>query len=181
MKKKNPLQFARPLLDAAFKNGAEERVLQDIQNFGVLFLDSVFHETLIKISALPFEKIIFLFRAAFQDSFHPLTLNFFIILAASRNMDIFSKILEQYKNLYFTKKNISRIVLVTAKKLDQETREHYILQLKNIKKQELFVEFEEDSRLVGGCQLYEGSRLFDYSVSNFLDYLTKALLKHNFS
>lgn len=170
-------QYGKALYEVAVKNGAAERILNDLDALAHISRDQNFLELIKKAAYLPKETIKKLLVKVFGGQIDNSVLNLIILLIFKRHFQRLPKIFDAFKKAYYKAKGIIEIKVCMARKFGMDTENHILEALQKQVTGAVRISFEEDSALIGGMQFYERGYLTDYSIKNYLDNLGKQLLK----
>lgn len=169
--------YARALYEAAVEQSALPSVTADVEKLQELIEQS---EELMEfintpLLAPPFKSDTF--QQLFTDVLHPLTINFFKLLALKQRerflraiMDVFSTIVDEAAG---------RVVaqVTTAVPITENQEQHFTQQLSTFSGKQVRLETETDEQIQGGFIVQLGDTVFDASITTQLQRLKQQLAK----
>ena len=169
--------YARALYEAAVEQTALTSVTADVEKLQALVEQS---EELVEFINTPLLAPQFksdTFQQLFTDVLHPLTINFFKLLALKQRerylvaiMDVFSTLVDEAAG---------RVVaqVTTAVPITENQEQHLIQQLSTFSGKQVRLETETDERIQGGFIVQLGDTVFDASITTQLQRLKQQLAK----
>ena len=169
--------YARALYEAAVEQSALPSVTADLEKLQALIEQS---EELMEFINTPLLAPQFksdTFQQLFTDVLHPLTINFFNLLALKQRerylvaiMDVFSTIVDEAAG---------RIVaqVTTAVPITENQEQHLIRQLSAFSGKEVRLDTETDEQIQGGFVVQLEDTVFDASITTQLQRLKQQLAK----
>jgi len=136
---------------------------QKVNDFKLL-LQSPLAKTDKKISAL---------KALLKGEVTDITERFLILLAKNKRESYLDKIAEEFIDQYKVKMKISTVIITSAVKLDENTRNKLLNILTNLLKNRIELQEKIDPKIIGGFVLTVGNRQADMSVLRQLKQLNK--------
>ena len=169
--------YARALYEAAVEQEVLPSITADIDKLCKLIEQSEEFTQFINSPLLSPQIKSDTFQQLFTDVLHPLTINFFKLLALKQRerylvaiMDVFSTLVD---------KAAGRIVahVTTAVPITENQEQHFVQQLSAFSGKQVRLETETDERLQGGFIVQLGDTVFDASVATQLQRLKQQLAK----
>jgi len=170
------LKYGKALYRVAQELKIEDKVLDDLEALAKSFENAELKKLVNEVSYLEGSLQEKALNATFHGKVQSVTMNLLVMLARAKKLFIVPAITEVYRKMYHEMKDIKSVVVRSARKLAPEETQKLMKSLEDKMKKGLDVRFEEDPSLIGGVQIFEGSRLTDYSVKNYLETLKKHLL-----
>ncbi len=169
--------YARALYEAAVEQNALESIIADIEKMQALIEQSEELKQFISSPLLSPQIKSDTFQQLFSDGMHPLTLNFFKLLAQKQRerylvaiMDVFSEIVDEAAGRIVAK-------VTTAVAITQDQEQRLVQQLSAYSGKQVRLETETDERIQGGFIVQLGDTVFDASVATQLQRLKRQLAK----
>ncbi len=169
--------YARALYEAASEQNALPSITTDIDKLRELLEQSEELTQFLNSPLLTPQIKSDTFQQLFTDSMHPLTLNFFKLLASKQRerylvaiMDVFSAIVDEAAGRVVAK-------VTTAVPITQNQEQQLVQQLSVYSGKQVRLETETDEQIQGGFIVQLGDTVFDASVTTQLQRLKRQLAK----
>ena len=169
--------YARALYEAAVEQNALSSIIADIEKMQALIEQSEELKQFINSPLLSPQIKSDTFQQLFSDGMHPLTINFFKLLAQKQRerylvaiMDVFSEIVDEAAGRIVAK-------VTTAVAITQDQEQRLVQQLSAYSGKQVRLETETDEQIQGGFIVQLGDTVFDASVATQLQRLKKQLAK----
>ena len=169
--------YARALYAAAVEQDALASIIADIDKLRELIEQSEEFTQLIHSPVLSPQFKSETFQQLFADTMHPLTINFFKLLALKQReryliaiMDVFSEIVDEAAGRLVAK-------VTTAVPITSEQEERFIQQLSTYSGKQVRLETTTDAQIQGGFIVQLDDTVFDASVASQLQRLKQQLAK----
>lgn len=169
--------YARALYEAAVEQEVLPSITADIEKLRELIEQSEEFTQFIHSPLLSPQIKSDTFQQLFADSMHPLTLNFFKLLALKQRerylvaiMDVFSAIVDEAAGRVVAK-------VTTAVPITQNQEQQLVQQLSAYSGKQVRLETETDEQIQGGFIVQLGDTVFDASVTTQLQRLKRQLAK----
>lgn len=172
------LKYGKALYNVAKDANVEDKVLNDMESLAHAFENGALRKLMVEVcylAASAQEKVL---SVTFHGKVQEITMNLLVLLARAKKLSLVPQVAEIYRKTYHEMKGIQAVTVRSARKLAPEETQKLMKSLEEKLKKSLDVRFEEDPSLIGGVQIFEGSKLSDYSVKNYLETLKKHLLSH---
>lgn len=169
--------YARALYEAAVEQEVLPSITVDIEKLRELIEQSEEFTQFINSPLLTPQIKSDTFQQLFTDGMHPLTLNFFKLLALKQRerylvaiMDVFSAIVDEAAGRVVAK-------VTTAVPITQNQEQQFVQQLSVYSGKQVRLETETDEQIQGGFIVQLGDTVFDASVTTQLQRLKRQLAK----
>ena len=169
--------YARALYDAALEQDALDAIIADVGKLRELVEQSQELTQLIHSPVLSPQFKSETFQQLFADALHPLTINFFKLLALKQReryliaiMDVFSAIVDEAAGRLVAK-------VTTAVPITPEQEERLTAQLSAYSGKQVRLETITDAQIQGGFIVQLDDTVFDASVASQLQRLKQQLAK----
>ncbi len=169
--------YARALYEAAVEQNVLTSITDDIVKMRGLIEQSEELTQFINTPLLSPQIKSDTFQELFTDGMHPLTINFFKLLAQKQRerylvaiMDVFSDIVDEAAGRIVAK-------VTTAVPIRQDQEQRFIQQLSAYSGKQVRLETETDEQIQGGFIVKLGDTVFDASVATQLQRLKRQLAK----
>ncbi|MCY4401205.1 MAG: ATP synthase F1 subunit delta [Candidatus Poribacteria bacterium] len=169
--------YARALYEAAVEQNALTAIIADIEKMRELLDQSEELTQFINTPLLSPQIKSDTFQQLFTDGMHPLTINFFKLLAQKQReryliaiMNVFSDIVDEAAGRIAAK-------VTTAVPITQNQEQRLIQQLSAYSGKQVRLETDTDERIQGGFIVQLGDTVFDASVATQLQRLKQQLAK----
>lgn len=170
------LKYGKALYTVAEEAKVESKVLDDMEALAHAFGNEELRKMMIEVSYMAASSQEKILNVTFHGKIQDITMNLLILLARAKKISLVPQVAEIYRKTYHEMKGIQAVTIRSARKLAPEETQKLMKSLEEKMKKSLDVRFEEDPSLIGGVQIFEGSKLSDYSVKNYLETLKKQLL-----
>ena len=175
-------RYVKSLMTLAEERGKIEQVCKDM-----MLLDRVANENsgfalMLKSPIIKNDKKKAILEAVFSGKVSDLIMVFFDIITRKNRAPALLAIAREFKHQYNIYKNIEKVTVTTAVKLDQTLRISFEKMVKQIVDQKQ-VELEEvvDERIIGGYVLKVGDRQLDDSIKSKIKELELAFSKNEYT
>jgi F-type H+-transporting ATPase subunit delta len=172
------LKYGKALYNAAKNAQVEDKVLNDMEELTHAFSNEVLRKLMISVGYIATSAQEKVLNATFHGKIQDITMNLLILMAQAKKISLMPQVAEIYRKIFHEMKGIQAVTIRSARKLAPEETQKLMKSLEEKMAKSLDVRFEEDPSLIGGVQIFEGSKLSDYSVKNYLETLKKHLLSH---
>jgi F-type H+-transporting ATPase subunit delta len=169
--------YARALYEAASEQNALAPIIVDVDKLRELIEQSEEFTRFLNSPLLSPQFKSDTFQQLFTDSMHPLTVNFFKLLALKQRerylvaiMDVFSTMADEAAGRLVAK-------VTTAVPITQNQEQRLIQQLGAYSGKQVRLETETDEQIQGGFVVKLGDTVFDASVTTQLQRLKRQLAK----
>lgn len=166
-------RYAKSLLELATERNQVDEVYADMGKL-LKYCQSVHDFSLFLQSPLiKTDKKISTFKTLLKGEVTDTTDKFMVLLAKNKRESYLEKIAQEFIDLYKVKMKISTVIITSAVKLDEATRERLMKILTDILKNRIELQEKIDPKIIGGFVLTVGSRQADMSVLRQLKQLNK--------
>ena len=169
--------YARALYEAAIEQEVLASITVDVEKLRELLEQSEEFTQFINSPLLTPQVKSDTFQQLFTDGMHPLTINFFKLLALKQRerylvaiMDVFSAIVDEAAGRVVAK-------VTTAVPITQNQEQQLVQQLSTYSGKQVRLETETDEQIQGGFIVQLGDTVFDASVTTQLQRLKRQLAK----
>ncbi len=169
--------YARALYEAAIEQNVLEVIINDVETFQELMEQSEELGQFINTPLMSPQIKSDTFQQLFSVSMHPLTINFFKLLALKQReryiaaiMDTFTSIVDEASGRVVAK-------VTTAVPITQNQEHQLIQQLSAYSGKQVRLETDTDEQIQGGFIVQLGDTVFDASVATQLQRLKRQLAK----
>jgi F-type H+-transporting ATPase subunit delta len=166
-------RYARALFSFALEKGQIEQVYRDMLLVNEVMKDNRELRYVMSSPIIPGGKKIRIIRSLLEKRISELTFRFIILVLKKDRALLIRFIASNYIDLYNDHHNIVTAVLVTASKINPETRDDLLQQLNAISDKTIKLEEEVNEDLIGGFVLRFKDAKYDASLRNKLDELSK--------
>jgi F-type H+-transporting ATPase subunit delta len=164
-------RYAKALLDLAMEMGKIDRVKTDMEQLLGTLSASRELRLVMQSPVLRPERKVAIFKALFESSFDPLSMQFLALLAKNRREMGADQIATDFIDGWRAHKGISKVVVRSAYPLEASQREMLLQKAAVFASGQIELEERTDSELLGGFVLRAGDRQIDMSISARLDKL----------
>lgn len=169
--------YARALYEAAVEQEVLPSITADIDKLRELIEQSEEFTQFINSPLLTPQIKSDTFQQLFTDGMHPLTINFFKLLALKQRERFLVAIMDAFSGI--VDEAAGRIVaqVTTAVPITENQEQHLIQQLSTFSGKQVRLETETDEQIQGGFIVQLGDTVFDASVATQLQRLKQRLAK----
>lgn len=179
---KTDLSVVRKYGNALFELSIDKNLLEVIYKDLNTFLDLLANDRDVKVFTFSFkvtpEEKASVFKQAFPD-FHELTHNFLATVFANKRQIELEGIIREFQRLYKIDKNDLDVKITVPVGLDDSTAKSITSSLSDLTKQNVILDVNTDSSILGGMKLRIGNVVYDGSVSGRLSKLREKLIIEN--
>lgn len=173
------LKYAKALAKVAGEQNALKEVMHDLDGLLRLLKHKKFNEVFMQITFLDAKAKDELIDKTFKGKVQDVTLNLLKLLAKAKKLGLIPKICEIYRKLYHEATGMVDVMVRSARELDKDEEHALKEKLQQKIGKPLSLRFEQDPKLIGGTQIYEGGYLTDFSVQNYLQSLQQHLMMNH--
>lgn len=179
MKRQSRLEVAKKYAVALWETAAQDdnmlKVFQDVQKLQTACRD----QTLLKKLNMPLlsktQKDDLVSTIAKSLNLNIITKNFLTVLIENRRFDVLENVLNTFKDIYFQKNNILKVVVETAQPLNNNQEQKLKTGLEKKLKKEVWLSYKLNENLLGGLTLYYDSVQIDDSLKNKLNTIQQVM------
>lgn len=169
-------RYAKALLELAIENKNMDSVMGDMDCLLKVNDESRDFESLLASPVVPSEKKIEIFKMIFEQ-FEKVTMSFITFVTENRREGLLPQIATSFIEQVKEYKGIIPITLISAKKLDEATKDSILAKINDSVEGQLEVEEKIDESLIGGFVVRMGDMRIDASVSSQLNNLKQRLTR----
>lgn len=173
---KSAPRYAKALLELAIEQGKLDGVSADMKAVTEVFKETHDFQVFLDSPVIKGDKKIAIFGELFP-SFDPLTSSFIELLIQNKREKALAQIAASYETQVQAHLGINPITLISAQKLDEQTKKVILDKLDKSLEGSLKVTEEIDPNLIGGFIIQMGDTRIDASVSNKLKNLKVSLTR----
>ena len=166
-------RYAKSLMDLATESKKPDEVYADMCKLLKYCQKVNDFRLLLQSPLIKTDKKISTFKTLLKGEVTDITDKFLILLAKNKRESYLEKIAEEFIDQYKTKMKISTVVITSAVKLDEATRNRLIKILTDLLKNRIELQEKIDPKIIGGFVLTVGNRQADMSVLRQLKQLNK--------
>lgn len=172
-------RYVKSLLDLAVERGVLEQVHKDMQLFSKVCRENLTFTLMLRNPIIKHDKKRNILEKLFKGKVHDLTMAIFDIITRKNREPLLPEIATEFHNAYNVYKGIGKASVTTAIPLDAASRKELEKIIKGIlDKDQIELEENVDSEMIGGFILNAGDRQVDASIKNKLKSL-KVKLSEN--
>ncbi len=166
-------RYAKALFDLAQEKKETDRIFEDMKQLHRISQTNRDFVALLKNPVINPDKKNKVFRAIFENYFHPLSLSFLSIIL-KKNREAYVKFISgEFITLYKEYKNIKTAYLYTAAEASNTIKQEIIKILEEDFKAEIELISETNPELIGGFIIKVDDKQLDASIQNKLKQLSK--------
>lgn len=107
----------------------------------------------------------------FGKSVSEIVLDFLCVVTQKGRFGVLPAITQEFKNMYYDKKNILEVTATTVRPLSEALRQKLVEKLQSVSGKSIILREKQDKSLIGGIVLRYGNTQIDSSVKTKLDRL----------
>lgn len=173
------VRYAKALHDLALEQGKLERVLADVKSFHTLMQDRDFL-LFVKSPVIQHQRKSELITSLLKDKFDPLTMAFLRIFFVKGREKLMGDVAREFVSMYKKHMGISTVKLTTAVPLTESAIDSLKsnLQKQGLTGEQIELESQVDSNMIGGFILEVGDLVYDASLAHKLENLRREFLEN---
>ncbi len=164
-------RYAGAFYEVAKELQKEDEFLNELKFIAGVFTENADFMKVLKAPMISKDEKKSLIEKVFSDKLSEPTFNFLKILVDKSRMAAFPQIVEEFKNLLNTARNIKEVTAITAVPLSEDLKTALTAKLKAITGSEIVLNHFVDSTLIGGILIKIGNEQIDGSVKSRLERL----------
>ena len=169
-------RYAQALFNQSLAQGVLEDIYQSVHEVAGLNEQVPDFKVFIHNPLLSPEEQEKILKALFADKTPALLFQFLNFLVSKGRLNILENVAEAFEALYLSHHQRVRVLVQSAKPLDDGLKEELLARLKKITGCALVPEWKVDPAMIGGIRVYSAGKLYEYSFKNELrDYKRRAL------
>ncbi|MDD5570053.1 MAG: ATP synthase F1 subunit delta [Bacteroidales bacterium] len=162
--KKVSSRYAKALFELSIETKQLEDIKNDIDLIYQVTNDSREFDVVLSSPIIGVDKKIAIFKAVFENKIKELTFSFIRIIVTKNRVSNLKEIAEKFIKLYKEYKGIKTAHLLTAVKIDNETRNKIIQIVKKALNSEIELVEKVNPNILGGFVLTVEDRQYDASI-----------------
>lgn len=170
-------RYARALFAFALEKQLTGKVYSDMLLIHQVTAENRNLRFVLSSPIIPGGKKMRIIRSLFEQKVSSFTFRFFDLVLKKDRALLIRHIAQSYIDIYKDHNNIVTTILVTATKIDSETRKVLMDQLNSISNKTIELEEEVNSELIGGFVLRMKDAKYDASLRKKIDLLAKEFEK----
>ena len=165
-------QYAQSFFELAQKESKLVLIQEDVR----FFLDLIKVKEFMHFLETPFvaslKKQAFLTQTL-KNKINPLTFHFLLLLERKKELHLIPLILNRFTELYNDVQGIIKVMVTTAKSLNEHQKGTIVNHLKEKFKKEIRPQWQVNPRILGGLKIQKQDVIFDYSFNRQLEKFEK--------
>ena len=171
-------RYARALADVIASTGNYRQVLDELENFGAAYRQSVELREVCDTPAVAMaQKLAVLEALAGKLGSSHFTLNFLRVLMSHYRMSMMEEILAAFRNVTYARLGIVRVKISSASALSNAERDLLQTRFNELTAKQAELEFHLDGELIGGLVAQIGSTVYDGSIRGHLERIREQLME----
>ena len=166
-------RYAEALFTAADELHILKEVSEDLSVVHRIIKESHEFQLFLKSPVIKKEKKQTVFKATFESSVQPLTIQFLSLLIEKEREDVLPSIIDAFFGLHDEILGIVHVGVKTAAELSQQQTAQLIERFEAYSKKKVLIDQSLDKQLIGGFVARIGDTVFDGSVKQQLEILRK--------
>ena len=166
-------RYAEALLTTAEELHILKKVSDDLTVIRLIIKESHDFQLFLKSPVIKKEKKLGVFKATFESSVQPLTIQFLSLLIEKEREDALPSVLEAFFRLQDEMLGIVHVSVQTAAELSEQQKAQLKQKFEVYSHKEVFIDLSLDKQLIGGFIARIGDTVFDGSVKQQLKLLRK--------
>ncbi len=170
-------RYARALADVVGPQGNYRQALNELQDFGVAYQQSLELREVFETPAVSMaQKLKVLDSVAEKLGSSPVILNFLRVVVSHYRMTMFGEILQAFREVAYARLGIVQVKVSSAAALSGEEQELLRKRFSELTGNQPELEFHLDSGLIGGLVAQVGSTVYDGSIRGHLARIREELM-----
>lgn len=167
-------RYAKSLIDLAEEQNSLEAIKTDIAAFIQICKENSQFLAVLRNPIISPDKKIGILNSLFAGKVNPMILAFFKIMVNKGRSGVLYPTAKEFVNEYNKRKGIVNATVISATSLSDENKSQLVQVIKEATSaDEIILETQVNSELIGGFVLRVGDRQFDASIANRLQKLKK--------
>ncbi len=165
-------RYAKSLIQLAQEKGQLDEVFNDMRNIDSTFENSRDLKLMFKSPIINYDKKLSIVKSLFEGKVNELVYRFLTLMITKGREAHFHEMVNSFIEQYNSLKNITKVKITSAVKLDAGLVQSMIANLKkkeNLQQVELYEELNPE--MIGGFILQYGDKMIDSSISRNLNSL----------
>jgi F-type H+-transporting ATPase subunit delta len=169
-------RYAAALFQTAKTGKALDKVAEDMKNIREMVGDSKEFRTFVYTPGIAADEKMAAV-AQISKKMSPMSQNFLMLLVENKRMDLVTKMIDSFEELYREEKGIKVAKVVTAAEITTAQKKSITQAVQAVEPgKQLTFEYEVQPAMLGGFVVKLGQKVLDYSVSAKIDKMSTQLL-----
>lgn len=175
---RSAIRYAKALMQLANEKGKTDMIIIDVKSIIECVNQNKDFRLLLASPLVKADKKKEIFDSIFQNKIDDLTLSFVKQIVDQKRENILAVICQMVVEEYNKSKNIAKVEITTAVKLNEKSKSHIIQLLKSTYNySEIEMSEKVDKNIIGGVVMRIGDRQLDASLKGQLQNIEKELLQ----
>ncbi len=171
-------RYARALADVIGPTGDYRKVLSELESFGAVYRESVELREVCDTPAIEMPKKLEVVKAiAGKMGVSHVTSNFLLVLMSHYRLPLMDEVIQSFRDVAYARLGIVRVNISSAVALSAEERQVLQSRFSQLTQMQSELEFDLDSKLIGGVVAQIGSTVYDGSIHGSLERIREELLE----
>ena len=172
-------KYSNALISTALENNNADKIYQDLVFITeTIKTNAQLHDFLYNPVVTCSDKIDVI-KKLFSVHIDKISLDFMLLLAENRRLNILEEVLNQYLESYNKHKNIVKPLIVSAVELDEERKKRIIQKLETKLSKTVLPEYKVSPDIIGGLIIEIDDKTIDCSIRAKFENLRQQLTKGN--
>lgn len=172
------IRYAKSILELAEEKAVLEQVQQDMAFFAKTLDENPLLRAVIRNPIVHSFRKLTILKKIFADQFHPITINFFEIIARKNREEILYQTAKEFQTLYEERKGVLRVTLTSTVPLQDTVKQKAIQIVQKATGKQVKLEEKINPALIGGFTITFGNdNQIDASIRTKLKLLEKEFLQ----
>ncbi len=169
-------EYATALFSLACENGMEGAILESLEMVLGIFEETEGLSDILRSYNISKRERVDILKSAFEAHIPEFVMSFLCILCEHEEINLLIPSVEEYRNMYLEKYNISEAVVTSATELTPEQKDRLWAALERKLKCNLYIEYKVDAALIGGVTVDVDGVKYDGSLMSRIKSIKKEVL-----
>mgnify|MGYP001594264245 CR=1 FL=1 len=170
-------RYARALADVVGRTEDFHRILQDLEDFAVVYRESAELREVLETPAIAVEdktRVLDAILARLGTS--PIAANFLRVLVSNYRIRMLEEVIGAFTDIAHDQMGVARVKVYYAGELSEAEQQALRTRFEEVTKKQIEIEFARQSELLGGIRAQIKSTVYDGSVRGHLQRLRERLM-----
>ncbi len=169
-------EYATALFSLACENGMEGEILESMEMVLGIFEKTEGLFALLRSYSISKKERVDILKNAFETKVPEFVMSFLCILCEHEEINLLESSVEEYRDMYLEKYNISEAVVTSAAELTAEQKKMLWTALERKLGCNLYIEYRVDASLIGGVNVEVNGVKYDGSLASRIKSMKREVL-----